>query len=59
MRCPYCKETDDRVIDSREAEDGTAVRRRRECASCGRRYTTFERVEGAALQVVKRSGVRV
>src|SRR5439155_10045493 len=56
MRCPYCKTTDDRVIDSREAEEGAAVRRRRECGGCGRRYTTFERVESAGLQVVKRSG---
>jgi transcriptional repressor NrdR len=59
MRCPYCRGIDDRVIDSREAEDGAAVRRRRECAACGRRYTTFERVEGAGLQVVKRSGGRM
>ena len=59
MRCPYCKSVDDRVIDSREAEDGAAVRRRRECAVCGRRYTTFERVEGAGLQVLKRSGGRM
>jgi transcriptional repressor NrdR len=59
MRCPYCKSVDDRVIDSREAEDGAAVRRRRECASCGRRYTTFERVESAGLHVVKRSGGRM
>jgi transcriptional repressor NrdR len=59
MRCPYCKSSDDRVIDSREAEDGAAVRRRRECGACGRRYTTFERVESAGLQVVKRSGGRM
>ena len=59
MRCPYCKSTDDRVIDSREAEDGAAVRRRRECGACGRRYTTFERVDNAGLQVVKRSGGRM
>jgi len=59
MRCPYCKSTDDRVIDSREAEDGGAVRRRRECGACGRRYTTFERVDNAGLQVVKRSGGRM
>ena len=59
MRCPYCKSTNDRVIDSREAEEGAAVRRRRECGACGRRYTTFERVESAGLMVSKRSGGRV
>jgi transcriptional repressor NrdR len=59
MRCPYCKSTEDRVIDSREAEDGLAVRRRRECGSCGKRYTTFERFESPILMVVKRSGGRV
>jgi len=46
----------DKVIDSRMAEDGEAIRRRRECESCGRRYTTFERLDMPALQVVKRSG---
>jgi transcriptional repressor NrdR len=47
------------VVDSRLSEEGAAIRRRRECGSCGRRYTTFERVEGAGLQVVKRSGERL
>lgn len=56
MRCPYCKSVDDRVVDSRLADDGAAIRRRRECGSCGRRYTTFERAEAAGLRVVKRSG---
>lgn len=59
MRCPYCRSLDDRVIDSRLTEEGAAIRRRRECASCGRRYTTFERAEAAPLQVVKRTGTRV
>lgn len=59
MRCPYCKSVEDRVVDSRLAEDGGAIRRRRECASCSRRYTTFERAEGAGLRVVKRSGERM
>jgi transcriptional repressor NrdR len=58
VRCPWCLADDDRVVDSRVAEDGTAIRRRRECAVCGRRYTTFERIDEIPLMVVKRSGVR-
>ena len=58
VRCPYCQSMDDKVIDSRMADSGAATRRRRECLVCGRRYTTFERVEEAQLFVVKRSGVR-
>lgn len=54
MRCPYCRHEDSRVVDSREADEGTAIRRRRSCQSCGRRFTT---VEAATLAVVKRSGV--
>jgi len=57
MRCPYCHGADDKVVDSRPAEDGVAIRRRRECLVCGRRYTTFERLEELVLLVVKRSGV--
>jgi transcriptional repressor NrdR len=52
--CPFCHHTDSRVIDSRTTEDGTAIRRRRSCPECGRRFTT---VETASLMVVKRSGV--
>ena len=52
MRCPYCKADNDRVIDSRASADGFAIRRRRECLGCKRRYTTYERVEGAPLRVV-------
>jgi transcriptional repressor NrdR len=59
MRCPYCKSVEDRVIDSRLAEEGAAIRRRRQCDSCGRRFTTFERAEGVGLQVRKRSGERL
>lgn len=59
MRCPYCKADDDRVIDSRASADGFAIRRRRACRSCDRRYTTYERVESAPLRVVKKSGERV
>jgi transcriptional repressor NrdR len=58
MRCPWCKADDDRVVDSRSADSGEAVRRRRECTSCGRRFTTFERIEDLGLMVVKRDGVR-
>lgn len=54
MHCPYCRHPDSRVVDSREAEEGTAIRRRRSCPQCGRRFTT---VETAILSVVKRSGV--
>lgn len=59
VRCPLCLADDDKVIDSRGAEDGSAIRRRRECLACGRRFTTFERVEEVPLVVVKRSGVVV
>jgi transcriptional repressor NrdR len=58
MRCPWCGESNDRVVDSREVEGGSAVRRRRECEVCSRRFTTFERVEQTGLTVVKRSGRR-
>jgi len=58
MRCPFCAADDDRVVDSRLADEGTAIRRRRECLSCGRRFTTFERVDELPLWVVKRSGDR-
>src|SRR4051812_44734101 len=58
MRCPTCTSLDDKVVDSRLADDGVAIRRRRECLGCGRRFTTFERIEELALVVVKRSGVR-
>ncbi len=58
VRCPYCDGVDDKVVDSRLAEDGRAIRRRRECLVCGRRYTTYERLEELGLVVVKRSGVR-
>jgi len=56
MRCPFCAEVDDKVVDSRLAEDGGAIRRRRECLSCGRRFTTYERFADTGLVVVKRSG---
>ena len=58
VRCPWCAVDDDRVVDSRLAEEGGAIRRRRECLGCGRRFTTFERVEEVPLWVVKRTGLR-
>lgn len=58
MHCPRCKSTDTSVIDSRLAEDGRAVRRRRECIKCTHRFTTFERQELSALIVMKRDGTR-
>jgi transcriptional repressor NrdR len=59
VKCPGCAGFDDKVIDSRTADDGSAIRRRRECLACGRRFTTYERLEEAPLVVVKRSDVRV
>lgn len=58
MRCPYCRLDNDRVIDSRTAQDGFAIRRRRECLSCKRRYTTFERLEEMDIKVIKKDGIR-
>lgn len=58
MKCPACARTDDKVVDSRTADEGGAIRRRRECLGCGRRFTTYERIEEAPLVVVKRSGSR-
>jgi transcriptional repressor NrdR len=58
MKCPSCQSDNDRVIDSRASEDGNAIRRRRECSNCKRRYTTYERVEGPAFKVIKKDGSR-
>jgi transcriptional repressor NrdR len=58
MRCPYCGFIDQKVLDSRPARGGEAIRRRRECVGCGRRFTTFEAFERARLFVVKRDGTR-
>jgi transcriptional repressor NrdR len=58
VRCPWCGADDDRVVDSRVSDEGAAIRRRRECLGCGRRFTTFERVDEHPLWVVKRSGQR-
>ena len=59
MQCPYCRVDNDRVTDSRASQDGFAIRRRRECLSCKRRYTTYERVEEPSIKVVKKDNVRV
>ena len=58
MKCPYCENEESRVIDSRHTEDGHAIRRRRECESCGRRFTTYEKVEEMILMVIKKDGSR-
>jgi transcriptional repressor NrdR len=54
MRCPYCGHTEDRVVDSRESREGEVIRRRRECARCERRFTSYEKIEMLPFQVVKR-----
>lgn len=56
MRCPWCNADDDKVVDSRPADGGASVRRRRQCTACKRRFTTFERVESVGLVVIKRDG---
>jgi transcriptional repressor NrdR len=58
MRCPQCSTRDTRVVDSRDLEESSTIRRRRECPACGSRFTTYERVEAARLVVVKRDGTR-
>ena len=58
MKCRYCQCTESRVVDSRPTEDGLAIRRRRECTGCGRRFTTYEKVEEMPLIVVKRDNTR-
>ncbi len=59
MRCPFCKHADSRVIDSRAADDGNTIRRRRECTVCTKRFTTYEMVEKIPLMVIKNDGRRV
>jgi transcriptional repressor NrdR len=58
MLCPYCKQIESKVIDSRSSEDATVIRRRRECTACNRRFTTYERVEERPLLVIKKGGDR-
>jgi transcriptional repressor NrdR len=58
MRCPYCEALEDKVVDSRSSKEGMAIRRRRECLNCGRRYTTYEYIEHTPLTVIKSDGRR-
>jgi transcriptional repressor NrdR len=58
MRCPFCGHIEDKVVDSREAKDGDSIRRRRECLGCGRRFTSYERIDEIPYMVVKKDGKR-
>ena len=58
MKCPFCGSLDSKVVDSRLSEDGTSIRRRRECAECGKRYTTYEKIESTPILVIKSHGNR-
>jgi transcriptional repressor NrdR len=59
MRCPYCREDHDKVVDSRASGDAAIIRRRRECLACGRRFTTYEKIEAHPIRVIKKDGRRV
>ena len=58
MKCPYCEHEDDKVVDSRSSGEGYIIRRRRECLACGRRFTTYEKIEQTSLMVIKKDGRR-
>ena len=58
MRCPFCAHLEDKVVDSRESKDGDSIRRRRECILCGRRFTSYERIDEIPYMVVKKDGKR-
>ncbi len=58
MKCPFCNHTESKVIDSRVSEDNSSIRRRRECVSCNKRYTTYEKIESTPILVVKSNGNR-
>jgi transcriptional repressor NrdR len=58
VKCPYCEHLEDRVVDSRESKEGDAIRRRRECLACGRRFTSYERIDEIPYMVVKKDGRR-
>jgi transcriptional repressor NrdR len=58
MKCPNCLADNDRVLDSRASQDGFAIRRRRECLACRRRYTTYERIEATTVKIIKKDGTR-
>ena len=58
MKCPFCEHVRDKVVDSREGKDGAVIRRRRECLDCGRRFTSYERIEEIPYMVAKKDGQR-
>ena len=58
MKCRYCLSTESKVVDSRPTDDGTSIRRRRECISCGKRFTTYEKIEEIPIMVIKKDGTR-
>lgn len=58
MRCPFCNESESKVVDSRPTDEGSVIRRRRECISCGKRFTTYEKIEHLPIMVVKKDGRR-
>jgi transcriptional repressor NrdR len=58
MKCPFCHQDDDRVLDTRSSDDGDAIRRRRECLACKRRFTTYERIEITTVKIIKKDGAR-
>src|ERR1041384_5688215 len=58
MKCPFCGHLGDKVVDSRESKEGEAIRRRRECLECGRRFTSYERIDEIAYMVIKKDGTR-
>ena len=58
MKCPFCSFEDSKVVDSRPTDEGTSIRRRRECLHCGKRFTTYETVERMPLMLIKRDGTR-
>ena len=58
MKCPFCGHLDDKVVDSRESREGEVIRRRRECTGCGRRFTSYERIDEVPYMVVKKDGSR-
>ncbi|PYS97027.1 MAG: transcriptional regulator NrdR [Acidobacteria bacterium] len=59
MKCPFCSHLEDKVVDSREGKDGLVIRRRRECLRCGRRFTSYERIDAIPFMVIKKDGTRV
>ncbi len=58
MKCPFCRSDNDRVIDTRTIQEGTAIWRRRQCLACNRRYTTYERIERTTVKIIKKDGAR-